>query len=347
MITATYNTILVVVVAAALLRARRTQAILPSVALLFCLAAVAPAVLLGEDEFGVLRLLAYGIFVHGVLLAAGTAALARRSARGARAAVAALAVVLLAVGVDAFVIEPRWLTISRVVIPSAKVTRPLRIVVLADLQMDAFGDYERAALTAAMAERPDLILMPGDYIQQADDARFAAARDALQAHLRAIAFSAPLGVYAVQGNIERPRWTELFQGLPVTVFPVTGTLDREELSITGLDLEDSFNETLEIAPSRRFHIVVGHGPDFALGNIQADLLVAGHTHGGQVVLPLIGPLITLSKVPRSWAAGTTHLPGDRTLVVSRGIGMERAHAPRLRFLCRPEIVVIEVTPAKT
>ncbi|MDZ4782481.1 MAG: hypothetical protein SGJ19_19720, partial [Planctomycetia bacterium] len=76
----------------------------------------------------------------------------------------------------------------------------------------------------------------------------------------------------------------------------------------------------------------------------ADLLVAGHVHGGQVRLPGIGPLITNSLLSRRWAAGVTQLSGDRTLVVSRGIGMERSYAPRLRFLCRPELMVIHLTP---
>jgi predicted MPP superfamily phosphohydrolase len=55
--------------------------------------------------------------------------------------------------------------------------------------------------------------------------------------------------------------------------------------------------------------------------------------------------MTLSQVPRAWAAGLTELKGGGTLIVSRGVGMERGDAPRLRFLCTPEIVVIDVVPA--
>jgi hypothetical protein len=101
---------------------------------------------------------------------------------------------------------------------------------------------------------------------------------------------------------------------------------------------------VDVPESDRFHLVLGHSPNFALGRVEADLLVAGHTHGGQVRLPLVGPLITLSAVPRSWAAGLTELPGGGQLLVSRGLGMERAGAPRLRFLCRPELVVIDLIP---
>jgi len=91
-------------------------------------------------------------------------------------------------------------------------------------------------------------------------------------------------------------------------------------------------------------VVLGHSPNFALGRIEADLLVAGHTHGGQVRVPLVGPLVTLSKVPRRWAAGLTDLPGGGRLLVSRGVGMEGGSAPRLRLFCRPELVVIDLAP---
>jgi hypothetical protein len=91
--------------------------------------------------------------------------------------------------------------------------------------------------------------------------------------------------------------------------------------------------------------VLGHMPDFSLGSVDADLLIAGHTHGGQVQLPLVGPLLTLSQVPRSWASGLTEIEPGKMLVVSRGIGMERGLAPRLRFLCRPQLVILELVPS--
>jgi uncharacterized protein len=55
-------------------------------------------------------------------------------------------------------------------------------------------------------------------------------------------------------------------------------------------------------------------------------------------------MITHSRVPHTWAAGLTELSGGRKLLVSRGIGMERGYAPSMRFLCRPELVVIDLTP---
>jgi len=126
---------------------------------------------------------------------------------------------------------------------------------------------------------------------------------------------------------------------------ITGIAVRlGELSVTGLSRRDSGASDLELPDVPGFHIVVGHDPDFALGAVEADLLLAGHTHGGQVRLPGLGPLVTSSRVPRAWAAGRTALANDRTLIVSRGIGMERGYAPQLRFLCPPELVVVDLEP---
>jgi len=90
-------------------------------------------------------------------------------------------------------------------------------------------------------------------------------------------------------------------------------------------------------------IAFAHYPRAALAlrpNSRVDLVVAGHTHGGQVVLPLVGPPIVLSPLPRSIAAGGLHALDGNALYVSRGVGMERGQAPRIRFLCPPEITVL-------
>jgi predicted MPP superfamily phosphohydrolase len=290
-----------------------------------------------------MRLLAYAVFVHWVLLLLLTAVWSRRSARASLVWGAAAACVVC-IGVDAFAIEPRWLEVSHVAVSSAKLARPLRIVVLSDIQYDEFGDYQRSVYRRVLDEHPDMVLMTGDYIQTGNARRRQELTDATREFLRELHFSAPLGVYAVRGNVENDDWPALFDGLPVRAFPATGLAEPDGLAITALSLEDSFYEGLAVPAADRFHIVFGHAPNFALGDVQADLLVAGHTHGGQVRLPLVGPIVTMAAVPNAWAAGVTALAGGRTLVVSRGAGMERGRAPRLRFLCRPEIVVIDVRP---
>src|SRR5215831_5265265 len=342
----TYNLILFVVEAAGLAAALRRRGALPSLLVGQLVLAAVLARLLGAGVFGIMRLLAYLVFVHAPLLLAAVAVALRRSARGFSALTALAALLIVVIGVDAFFIEPYDLQISHVRLTSPKLTRPVRAVLLADVQMKEVGAYERAAFKSALAQAPDLILMAGDYVQFSPEASRDAVRSELAQYLASIHFSAPLGVYAVEGNVDPRGWTQLFTSLGAVPFGATGSLETGELTITGLTLHDSFETKLRVPASPRFHIVLGHGPDYALGNIEADLLVAGHTHGGQVRLPFLGPLITFSAVPNAWAAGQTDLGQGRTLVVSRGIGMERGYAPPLRFMCRPEIVVIDIEPSR-
>jgi uncharacterized protein len=258
-----------------------------------------------------------------------------------------MAIGLEIVAADAFWIEPHWLDVVHWEIASPKIHHPLRIVVIADLQTDEFGPYERSVLSRALEEKPDAILFAGDYVQAPEPLRQRIGSE-LNGYLREIRFSAPLGVYAIRGNVDPPGWKQIFDGIDVKTVAMNRTFDLGEMQLTCLGLLESFSPRLQVMPgsSDQFHLVLGHAPDFSLGQIGADLLVAGHTHGGQVRLPLIGPMITHSRVPHQWAAGLTDLPDGGRLLVSRGVGMERHFAPRMRFLCRPELTVIDLVPEK-
>ncbi len=302
------------------------------------------AYLMGDKPFSSLRLFGHGLFVHGVVMLLGSALLLRTAhPRTARVSLA-MALLLSVVAVDAYFIEPHWLEVSHIQIRSPKITQPCKIVVIADLQCDSITDYERKVLRRTMAEQPDLILLPGDYIDEWNPERFAETSADLRQLCIEVGLSAPLGVFAVRGDAEDACWPQIFAGLPVTCLTQTETISLPDFQITALPPWRSSLATLEIPPTQPFHIVFGHHPEFALGDVAADLLIAGHTHGGQVQIPGFGPLITLSRVPRAWASGITDLGEGRTLVVSRGIGMERGPAPRMRFFCRPELVVIHLMP---
>jgi hypothetical protein len=289
----------------------------------------------GGGTFVTMRLWAWVIFLHGPLVLGFAAGELRRG----RILCAVPAALLVAIAVDAFLVEPTALEVNRFRISSPKLKRPLRIVVFADLQTDRAGDYEREALRRAMEEQPDLLLFAGDYLQT---------RKGYEVAARIRDWLVELKVdraYAVRGNVDvSGAWLALFRDTGVRVFESTGSAERDGVVVTGLSLDDAGDAGLRIGPRKEFHVVFGHYPDFALGDVRADLLVAGHTHGGQVRLPGIGPLLTMSRIPRAWAAGLTRLEGGRTLVVSRGVGHERGAAPRLRFLCRPELVVVDVIP---
>jgi predicted MPP superfamily phosphohydrolase len=72
-------------------------------------------------------------------------------------------------------------------------------------------------------------------------------------------------------------------------------------------------------------------------------MCAGHIHGGQVALPFYGALVTLSRTGKTYESGLYRV-GGTWLHVSRGLGMEGGHIPRVRFWARPEVTVIEAYP---
>lgn len=302
------------------------------------------AFIFAPDFFAVLRLLCYAIFFHGLILCDVFFLLLYKIFRPLALLSVTIGFLILITGIDAFFIEPHSLQISRVEMKSNKLKEPLKIAVLSDLQTDEITDYEKKVIDSAMAEKPDIILMPGDYIQIEDVQKREELYRELNQILKEKNFSAPQGVYAVSGNVDASDWAKIFEGTEVLCFTESGILEKEKFVITALDLDDSFNSDIKIQRKEKFHIAFGHAPDFALSKPDTDLLIAGHTHGGQVRIPFLGPLFTLSSVPGKWAAGVTDIDGDTKLVVSRGIGIERDNAPRLRFFCRPEIVVVTVSP---
>lgn len=248
-----------------------------------------------------------------------------------------------------------------------QLTRTLTIGVLADLQTDRVAAHERQAVERLLRLRPDLVLLPGDLFQ-GSGSQFETQLPALRALLAQI--TAPGGVYAVRGNVDgHGRLERAVVGTQVRLLKnelVETAVNGWHVSLVGVDEPwqsgTSYRAALqrlipELPPpaANRSRILLAHRPDVVLalaedegaraGVVPAsrrafDLVVAGHTHGGQVQLPVVGPLITLSAVPRPVAAGGLHWLNGYPLYVSRGVGIERGQAPPVRFLCPPAVDVI-------
>ena len=96
-------------------------------------------------------------------------------------------------------------------------------------------------------------------------------------------------------------------------------------------------------PPEAYTLLLYHSPDLieTASSVGVDLYLAGHTHGGQVRLPFYGAVITFSAYGKQYEMGWYEV-GATTLYVSRGLGMEGWDAPRMRFLCPPEMEVVEL-----
>ncbi|MBZ0290161.1 MAG: metallophosphoesterase, partial [Anaerolineae bacterium] len=98
------------------------------------------------------------------------------------------------------------------------------------------------------------------------------------------------------------------------------------------------------APKSGLHLLLMHPPDIApeANELGIDLYLCGHTHGGQIRLPLLGALFSSSHLGSRFIMGRYEL-GTTTLYTARGVGLEGLGAPRARFLCPPEIVLWEIS----
>ncbi len=267
----------------------------------------------------------------------------------------ALAALLLApVGAYASLIEPERLQLERAELslaPERAGERPLRIGLLSDLQCEEVGAHEREAVKRLMAERPDVILLSGDFHQGSPD-KLEAELPRLRRLLSRL--DAPGGVFAVQGDGESIAEARRIMG-PTDVRLLENEIARvrvgdRRVTIAGVRLDYWNPPALRVqrrleraAGARDVRLLLAHRPDAVLNlrpRTRVDLMLAGHTHGGQVQLPGIGPLTILSEVPRDMGAGGLHSLAGRSIYVSRGVGVERGQAPRLRLGAVPEVSLI-------
>lgn len=263
-----------------------------------------------------------------------------------------LNLILLIGEVYTMYVEPFDLRTTRLSLegPQAGAARPLRIVHLSDLHVERTTKRERELIAQVAALQPDLILLTGDYpnIDYQDDSQTRRDTKAVLAQL-----SAPYGVYAVSGSIDTPQTLAyLFDGSHIRLLQdevYRLPLESGEIYLVGVshlgrprDIA-ALSRLMAQVPAEAYSILLYHTPDLAEAAAEAkvNLYLAGHTHGGQVRLPLYGALITFSYYGKRYESGLYSID-QTTLYVSRGIGMEGLNMPRLRLLCPPEIILIDL-----
>lgn len=269
----------------------------------------------------------------------------------------ALGMIPAAFGFYATHVAPDQLNTDNQTIVLRDVERPIRVAVVSDLQTPNIGQHERDAVAMAIAAEPDLVLLPGD-LWAASPERFQAMRPDLVELLTSL-LDATHHVVMVVGDTD--NLSDL-QGLADDTGVVLLANEIWEHDVAGQQVviagttlprgartavDESLLNALRDVPDEQLTILLSHRPDAALGlddSIPVDLIVAGHTHGGQVALPGLGPFVTFSDVPRKAAAGGATVIDGRALYVSSGVGIERAQAPQVRFGVPPEVGILELVP---
>jgi len=269
-----------------------------------------------------------------------------------RVTLATIPLVLAGVVVWGVLIEPSFLLVRHQTIQInawPKELDGLRIVAISDIHAGApFIDDKKLRLIVERTNQlqPDVIVLLGDYMTSDGWLRRQVQPEVLAPVLKD--FRAPLGVYSVLGNHDwwyngqRVRRALEANGMKV--------LDEEavELKTRGTSLwlvgladlwtqpqhiENTFAKVPENAPV----IALAHNPDiFPRLPKRLPLLIAGHTHGGQVKFPLIGRPVQSSHVGDHYAAGHV-FENDHHLFVTTGIGTSILS---VRFGVPPEIVLL-------
>lgn len=268
---------------------------------------------------------------------------------------------------EAAFVGPWRLTTARYTVPIADLPacfEGLRIAHIADTHLGPRipSEFVREAVRLAIDLKPDLFFLGGDYIHNGTHFIKPAAalvRPLVETNIPVVGV---LGNHDWYGDGEAMGAALVREGVRMIdndrtfLAPdrrLTIWADNGAMCIAGLgDLLESYvrvDAALAGVDPKMPRLVLAHNPDTAeirqfkaeARPARVDLMISGHTHGGQVALPLIGPLIVPSRYGRKYAGGLVDGPSFRVLV-SRGVGMSLVP---VRFNVPPEVVEITLTRA--
>lgn len=246
---------------------------------------------------------------------------------------------VMALGIDAFLVEPANIQVTQDTI-HANISETLKIADLSDLHTRGLGVPERKLLRILSEEKPDAIVITGDSL--ADP--FGNYTNVLKVYRKLAALHPPLGIWFVRGNWEMlrplPHEREFYREAGVHLLVNQSAELAPDVWLIGLNDPlfgaANLNQAFRGVPANAYKIAAFHEP-FFFPRIAADvnLVLAGHTHGGQVRIPFVKPFwlpAGCGPYVEGW-----YQDGDARMYVNRGIGMSEVPA---RFLCRPEVSMI-------
>jgi predicted MPP superfamily phosphohydrolase len=257
-----------------------------------------------------------------------------------------LVFLVLTISLYAFLIAPFRLKKTFYTIESP-ISNSFRIVHLTDLQTDYFGKREKKLIEIVNQLSPDVVLYSGDYFNgsaKTNKRGFDSARKILTF------IKAKKAIFAVSSDSNNLEdHAHLFANTEIHYLQNSiHKLQLGEQSILFCGICRRYpnwqNLIAETEYEKDYKIMISHGPEIffepEIEKIHPNLIFCGHTHGGQVNLPLIGPLTSGTKHGRKLASGWFTREKIK-MYVNRGIGMDGWFGPKVRFFCPPEILVID------
>lgn len=243
--------------------------------------------------------------------------------------------------------------------------RGLKIGLLTDLH-SSFIVSRSVIETAArliMSQSPDVIVITGDFISGSTKFLSGSVGTFNDKHLTDCvsalsSMKAPLGIYGVLGNHDFWSGPEVVTGICEKFTRQLGmewlrnrsvALKKGGSSFHLLGVDDYWEPTCSLGaactglPPESIRILLSHNPDINeeidLSRQRIDLVLSGHTHGGQVAMPLVGQPVLPSKFGQKYRAGLV-VDGERQTYISRGVGCLLVP---IRFNCRPEATVLTLS----
>ncbi|QXQ08179.1 metallophosphoesterase [Sphingosinicellaceae bacterium] len=228
---------------------------------------------------------------------------------------------------------------------------PLRVVQLTDIHV-AWPDMPLSRVARIVdqvnALHPDLVVITGDFVGGKLWDRQVANFD--EALVPLVKLCARYGVIAVRGNHDSPYWTPIvFARTPIRMLQ-NRWISVGPITVAGVDDPTSLHNPVTDArlavagaPTDRPLVLLSHVPDFFQWIPRSvDLLICGHTHGGQIVLPLLGTRSTGGVFNDHHLRGLFSEHGQR-MIVSSGLGTSMVP---LRIGVPPEVAMITLGPQR-
>ena len=228
-----------------------------------------------------------------------------------------------------------------------------KILFLSDFHIDKNHNRFDSVLKIVRKEKYDICLLGGDYINNINFI------DKLKLFLKELKKHSK--VYAIVGNhdykIGKQKIVNLFKELKIKLLlneSITIKKSNVEFDLIGVEsavydddfvgIKSDLKKALKNSKNKA-KILLSHTPDIVIHEDMKDisLVLSGHTHAGQIVLPVIGPLYTSSRLKRKYSKGLFTIKNTK-IYVSRGLGNSKVFSIpfTLRFNCPYEITMIKL-----